>query len=394
MNVIDMPEEPQRPKREQSALERLQEEMQRPLRQLEEIQRPLRQWEEMQRQLSPLRHLEEMQEQIRRAATGYQLKELVEQSSLSTQLREIIEQSTLPRRLQDLLDRDSAATQAQSMLEQYLPKVQLGLNNDAIAAAANAIRPTLDHQFGLESAAMAAAASGIKLSTQHEEWFNKLQLQATGGMALHDLARQLELANPALTALEEAQRSLGSLVGTFRDIDFTQLALVEDEEHETEQAAQAITLAATTELTPAAVAQIVAAIGAQQNPIVRLTLLLLFSKLIEMIISGIISSIIGQFMPQIASQSPPQAVKSIKEVARTTVDSQALLTEYRIVTAKALSLRQNPKTRSPELGHLGFGKVVKLVKKDKDFALVLWRDTESGTEIQGWVFARYLEKFT
>lgn len=40
-----------------------------------------------------------------------------------------------------------------------------------------------------------------------------------------------------------------------------------------------------------------------------------------------------------------------------------------------------------------FGKAVKLVKKDKDFALVLWTDKESGVEIQGWVFARYLAKF-
>jgi hypothetical protein len=36
---------------------------------------------------------------------------------------------------------------------------------------------------------------------------------------------------------------------------------------------------------------------------------------------------------------------------------------------------------------------VKLVKKEKDFALVLWTDNESGTEVQGWVFARYIKKF-
>ena len=42
---------------------------------------------------------------------------------------------------------------------------------------------------------------------------------------------------------------------------------------------------------------------------------------------------------------------------------------------------------------LSFGKAVKLMKKERDFALVAWTDKESGAEIQGWVFARYLGKF-
>lgn len=415
MNVIDMPDEPQRPKRQLTALERLHEEMQRPLRQWEEMQRPLRQWEEMQRQLPPLRHLEEIQEQMRRATGVYQLKEQVEQYSLSAQLREILEQSMLPRHVQDLLDKGSAAAQAQRMLEQYLPKVHLDLDSDVMATAADGKKPTLDHPFGLDNNAIAAAANAMKsrlndqfgftneamaaanamnLATAHQEWFNRLQLQATGGLSLPDLASQLGHVNPALKALEEARRSLGNLAGAFRDFDLKQLELDEQEEQEAELAVEAITEAAATELTlPAAVAQIITAIEAQQNPAVRFTLWQFFLKLMDWIIAGIIGAIISQQMPPSAPQSPPQAVKSIKGVARATVNSPALLTEYRIVTAKTLSLRQNPKSRSPQLGQLGFGKIVKLLKKDRDFALVLWRDTESGTEIQGWVFARYLEKF-
>jgi hypothetical protein len=40
-----------------------------------------------------------------------------------------------------------------------------------------------------------------------------------------------------------------------------------------------------------------------------------------------------------------------------------------------------------------WGRAVKLLKKEKDFALVLWTDDASGAEIQGLAFARYLGKF-
>ena len=47
----------------------------------------------------------------------------------------------------------------------------------------------------------------------------------------------------------------------------------------------------------------------------------------------------------------------------------------------------------PVLARLSFGKAVRLLEKEKDFSLVLWTDKESGAEIQGWVFSRYLGKF-
>lgn len=58
-----------------------------------------------------------------------------------------------------------------------------------------------------------------------------------------------------------------------------------------------------------------------------------------------------------------------------------------------LIVRQNPRALSPEVGRLTLGKPVKLVKRDKDFVLVLWTDKESGAEIHGWVLSRYLGKY-
>jgi hypothetical protein len=92
-------------------------------------------------------------------------------------------------------------------------------------------------------------------------------------------------------------------------------------------------------------------------------------------------------------ESPQAAKKSVQENARATVGSIEILAEYRYVTAKTLSVRQNTKARSSEIGCLSFGIAVRLLKKEKDFALVRWTDKDSGAEIQGWVFSRYLGKF-
>lgn len=117
-------------------------------------------------------------------------------------------------------------------------------------------------------------------------------------------------------------------------------------------------------------------------------------QLMWVIIAGYISAVIAQQLPAPAPQSQPQTVKSIKAATRSAVGSPELLTEYRIVTAKVLNVRQNPRARSPKLAELSFGAVVRLVRKDGDFALVVWLDTSSGAEIHGWVFARYLQKFS
>lgn len=101
----------------------------------------------------------------------------------------------------------------------------------------------------------------------------------------------------------------------------------------------------------------------------------------------------GRYAPAVLGESPQVARKTVQELARTAVGSPQLLAEYRYVSATLLIVRQNPKARSPEVGRLSFGKAVLLLKKEKGFALILWTDAESGAEIQGWVFSRYLGRF-
>jgi hypothetical protein len=353
------------PKHQKTALEKLQE--------------------DMERYLAPLRQGEEMQDLIRKASPGYQMKELLKQYEPNWQLREIAGQLTISRHAQEILDSSSVGAQAQRMLERYLPKKPLGWDGDALRKAAS-----LDSI----SKAVTAYERYLKPVTEHQEWFEKLQRQALGGLSMQDFTRQLEQANPTLSAIDAAKRSLDNMLGTFREIDFSKLELGEEDEREAEQVVQAITQTSTAEPTlQAAVDQFIEVIQEQRNPVVQLMLWSFFKKVMDWIIAGIIGTVISQYMPQIGPQSPQEATKSVKEVARIVGASPNLLVEYRFVSAKVIILRQNPKARSPEVGRLTFGKLVKLVKKDKDFALVLWRDQESGAEIQGWVFARYLQRF-
>ncbi|OGA15721.1 MAG: hypothetical protein A3H32_04845 [Betaproteobacteria bacterium RIFCSPLOWO2_02_FULL_63_19] len=125
----------------------------------------------------------------------------------------------------------------------------------------------------------------------------------------------------------------------------------------------------------------------------QLILFLFFRRVLDWLIGGAIGAVLGYCVPHVLGESPQTASKAVKQIAREAVGAPELLVEYRYIAAKVLIVRRNPRALSPEVGRLTFGKVVKLVRKDKDSTLVLWTDKESGAEIQGWVFSRYLGNF-
>lgn len=220
--------------------------------------------------------------------------------------------------------------------------------------------------------------------------------QALGRFTAKEIARQLEQANPAFKAMEEAKKSLDRLWGQFSDIDFSRFEADGGEEREAAAAAEEITKAATGEPTlKEAVDQIIAAIETQQHPAVKVLLWLYFKKVLEILINGAVGAVMSVYITSAMTPgaSAQAETKVVKEVARQVVGAPELLMEYRYVSAKVLIVRQNARALSPEIARLTFGKTVKLLKKEKDFALVVWRDHESGAEVHGWVFARYLGKF-
>lgn len=344
--------------------------------------------EQLERQLRPLRQIQEMQDLVKRYSPDYQLKELTRQLESDRQIQEILERSVIPKHIQDIIEGSSIATQAKRVMEQYLPKdtfASLGLDNAAIRQAAS-----LDSISDI----VKQYEHHLKPISEHQEILEKLRRRAFGGLSPVDFARQLDKASSAFQAMEEAKRSLDRLWPTFRDIDLGQFDASEEDEQETEQAAESISQAAVQqESLQEAVERIVLAIEAQQNHTVQLMLWLFFRKVVDWLIAGAIGAVMGHYAPAVLGESPQAARKAVQENARTAVGSPQLLVEYRYVTANVLIVRQNPRARSSEIGRLSFGKAVKLVKKEKDFALVQWTDKESGAEIQGWVFSRYLGKF-
>jgi hypothetical protein len=366
MEITDLADDTQQPKpRKQNALEKLRK--------------------DMKRQLVPLRQIQEMQDLVGRYSPASQPRELHEMFEPKRQLREMLERSASPNQFQEILDGTSIAAQARRMLEAYFPRNLQTHQAEILRSVA-----------GLDSVGEVTKAYEKYLTpvTAQQEWIEKLQAQVLGGGSVQEFARQFERANSAFATMEAAKKSLDTLWGTFQDIDFSYYEADEQAQKEAEAAAQSITLAASGESTlKEAVDQIIAAIQAEQKPAVQLMLFLFFRKMLDWLIAGAIGAVMGYYAPQLLGESPQTASKTVKEVAREAVGAPELLIEYRYISAKVLIVRQNPRALSPAVGRLTFGKVVKLVAKDKDFALVLWSDSESGAEIQGWVFSRYLGKF-
>jgi predicted outer membrane protein len=215
-----------------------------------------------------------------------------------------------------------------------------------------------------------------------------------GGLSAQYLASQLIALDPAIQTMEAAKKSLERLWPTIRDIDFGQLGVDGDGQQEAARAAEDITQSAASKADlQVAVNMMVSAIEKQQNPAVKVLLWLYFKKVLEILISGAVGAVMGYYGNILLAQSPQGETKAVKEIARQAVGSLELLSEYRYVATKVLVVRQNPRARSPQVGHLTFGRAVQLIKKDRGFALVVWTDPDSDATIQGWVFARYLEKF-
>ena len=354
--------------------------------------------EQVERQMRSLHQIEDIQNLVKRHSSDYQLKEFARQFEPNRQIQAMLEGSPISKHIQDIIVGTSIATQAKRMIEQSIPRDALagfGLDADQIRRMTG-LNDSMKRVAGLDSISNVAKQYERYLgpTLKHQEMLHELRRQSFGGLAAINFARQLTESNSAFRAIEEARKSLDRLSSTFRDIDLTEFKSSENDEQEIEQAAESITrMASKQESIQEAVERIIVAIQAQKKPTVQLMLWLFFRKVLELLIAGAIGAVMGHYAPAVLGESPQAAKKAIQENARAAVGSAEMLEEYRYVSAKVLVVRQNPKTRSPEVGRLYFGSAVKLLKKEKDFALVIWTDKESSAEIQGWVFSRYLGKF-
>jgi hypothetical protein len=357
--------------------------------------------EQIERQMRPFNNAQEMRELAKLYSLDEQLKDFRQQFEPPRHIRELLGGSALPSQIREAIDGSSIAEQAKRMMEKYIPKnlfAGLGTYNETVLQSAGLAMDNEEMRRVMEAISFNDVPKHYQrylapLSEQQEK-LEKLRRQAIDGFSAADFARQLRDINPAFRAMEEARKSLDSLWLTFRDIEPERFEASDEDTEEAEQAAKLISQAASAQDSfQKAVERIVIAILAEKKPTVQLMLWLAFSKILDWLIAGAIGAVMGHFTPAVLGDSPQAAKKAVQESARAVVETPQLLMDYRYVSAKVLIVRQNPGALSPEIGRLSFGKAVKLQKKEKDFALVLWSDKESGAEIQGWVFSRYLGKF-
>jgi hypothetical protein len=85
--------------------------------------------------------------------------------------------------------------------------------------------------------------------------------------------------------------------------------------------------------------------------------------------------------------------KTVVASAKVLVPDVRVLEGYRYVSASLLQVRGKAKIQSRVIGTLTFGQPIRVVERNKSWALVEWRDSENNVQLQGWVLARYLRKF-
>lgn len=143
-----------------------------------------------------------------------------------------------------------------------------------------------------------------------------------------------------------------------------------------------------------AVEQIVAAIEATKEPLHRQLLSAFFVSFFVAMLFAFVNPVVDFYVKKWLEGAPKQqATKQVKEAAREVVSDLRMLNDYRFVSAQMLILKAAPKARAPVVAQLRFGQAVRVLEKNRDFALVACRAEDGETELQGWVFSRYLRRF-
>lgn len=85
--------------------------------------------------------------------------------------------------------------------------------------------------------------------------------------------------------------------------------------------------------------------------------------------------------------------KSVQQAARDSRVPPHVISSFRFVTSQTLPVRVNGRIKSPIIGTLRFPQPVEILKKEGDWTLIHYSDSENQVELQGWVLSRYLKKF-
>lgn len=177
--------------------------------------------------------------------------------------------------------------------------------------------------------------------------------------------------------------------------DAAQFPDSEEAREEVTQLVHAVTEGVSKALTvQEAVDQIVQAIQATKEPLHQRLLFACLVPVLIAIVFAFINPVADFYVKRWLDGAPKQeATKQVKEAAREAVGDVRILSDFRFVSAQSLAMKNGPKARAPVVGQLRFGQTVRVLERERDFTLVVWRSEDGKVELQGWVFSRYLKRF-
>ncbi|WP_280190368.1 SH3 domain-containing protein [Delftia sp. PS-11] len=366
-----------------------------------------------------MRPMEEFRRQLETLNSTYSLQTAMEQSKMSAKyLEELTDlralkfaaehtamRSTHYKELTGALERFKeplSASSAQGILES-MAKANESLSAKRLLKELRRQLETLNSTYSLRTAMEQSKMSAkyleeltdlraLKFAAEHTAMRSTHYKALTG--ALERFKEPLS-ASSAQGILESMAKANESLSAKRLLEDATQLPKPEDAHEEAVHLVQDITAGVSKALTlQEAVDQIVQAIEATKTPLSQNLLLIVLVPLLISILSAFLNPIADFYIKKwLEETSKQEATKQVKEAARQSIGDIQLLDDFRFVSTQNLALKSGPKAKAPVVGQLRFGQTVRLLEKERDFTLVVWRSEDSKIELQGWVFSRYLRRF-
>jgi len=235
-------------------------------------------------------------------------------------------------------------------------------------------------------------AKALKLAAEQAARWSAPYAELTE--ALERFKEPLGLSS-ARALLESMAKASGSL-GVERLLeDATQLPESDEVRDQVVHLVQGVTEDVSRALTAQeAVDGIVRTIQATKEPLQQRLLFAVLVPTLIAIVFAFVNPVADFYVKKWLDGTPKQeATKQVKEAAREAVGDVRILGDFRFVSAQSLALTSTPKARAPVVGHLRFGQTVRVLEKERDFTLVVWRSEDGKIELQGWVFSRYLKRF-
>jgi hypothetical protein len=245
-----------------------------------------------------------------------------------------------------------------------------------------ALTPAHDWLNELEKyRSLTAVADPLRLYREMTE-----QLNGSSAWGITQQVREM------LDALESVGRDIDSVPS---DTDRTDQQI--DEDDVVRVSSLVNTSPGTVSLSPDSIVQFVQAWMSAYEQLASVQDKKIFATYIYPVIVALVFALINPYGDFVVKQKLEAANKSsekaVKSAARESGIPTHVIENFRFVSTQRLAVRRNGKMRSPLVGFLSFGQPVEVLKKDGDWTLVHYSDSESDTAIQGWVLSRYLKRY-